>query len=171
MPDSKANMARFRDENREVIFVAGRPDVLPLVKEVSSQSWGFCVDFHGSRADLISAGVACEEMFEGMGKSGQRTRSDQFGDQYTIKRRSNSWIIEYRFRNEGHEETVYRGNGKNTRVTSNPRKPGPVREGLSTLPGQPEHSLASYRRSITARCCSVRAHFVAALNVADELPP
>ena len=49
--------------------------------------------FRGTEAELIVAGVATADMFENIGKSGQRTRETGFGDKYVVKRRSGKWDL------------------------------------------------------------------------------
>jgi hypothetical protein len=90
MAESKSNRVQFRG----ITWIASRPQVLPVLLDVTiCPIWGLAVDFHGSEAELIAAGVATADMFEDMGKSGQRTRWDSFGDQYTVKRRRGEWDL------------------------------------------------------------------------------
>lgn len=83
-------------------WAASRPAVLVLVVEALDCRWGVLVKFHGTEAELIAAGVAYQEMFEGIGKSGQRTRPTGSGDhdRYTVKKRGGKWDLEIRTHRE-----------------------------------------------------------------------
>lgn len=50
--------------------------------------WGICGQYRGTQADLVAAGVAASYMFEDMGRSGVRTRRDEFGDRYIVRRQA-----------------------------------------------------------------------------------
>jgi hypothetical protein len=81
-----------------ITWAASRPAVLPHLVEALDCHWGVLVRFHGTEAELIAAGVASPEMFEGIGKSGQKTRLTGSGDhdQYTVKKRRAGWDLEIR---------------------------------------------------------------------------
>jgi|SRR5579859_132950 len=77
-----------------ITWLASRPAVLPFLIEANVYGWGVLARFHGTEAELIAAGIASAEMFEGMGKSGQRTRETGYGDRYIVKKRRGKWDLE-----------------------------------------------------------------------------
>jgi hypothetical protein len=75
------------------IFEASRPEVLPYLVNVRADcTYGWHVEFHGTAAELVAAGVATADLFE-IGKSGQRTHRCEFGDQYIVKRERGKWTL------------------------------------------------------------------------------
>jgi hypothetical protein len=82
-------------------YVAFRPEVLPVLKRIHEANWCRWLEFRGTEAELISAGVARAEMFD-IGKSVQRKYEDEYGDHCTVYRRgAEKWEIEYAVRVEG----------------------------------------------------------------------
>jgi len=77
-----------------ITWLASRPAVLPFLIEAKVCGWGVYVTFHGTEAELIAAGLATGDMFENMGKSGQRTRETGYGDRYIVKKRRGKWDLE-----------------------------------------------------------------------------
>lgn len=81
-------------------FAASRRAVWPLVCDIEIQPWGWQVDFNGTQAELLAAGVAEREMFVAV-----RPRShpglkpgagrDEYGDPYEAKRgeRDGAWVL------------------------------------------------------------------------------
>lgn len=59
-----------------------------VLVRTDASPWGICGEYRGAQADLIAAGVAAPYMFEDIGKSGTRTRRDEFGDRYIVRRRA-----------------------------------------------------------------------------------
>jgi hypothetical protein len=99
--ESKSNLVKFD----HFTWIASRPQVLPVLKNIAvCPAWGLAIDFHGTDAELIAAGIATADMFEDIGKSRQRTRRDSYGDQYTVKRRCGKWDLELRLSTEGSQE-------------------------------------------------------------------
>jgi len=89
----------FRGDERLVTYVASRPEVLPLLKEITECHWGWCVDFHGTEAELIAAAIARADMFD-IGKSVQRIYDDEFGDRCIVYRRGKkAWDVNYEMNN------------------------------------------------------------------------
>jgi hypothetical protein len=68
-------------------FRASRTDVLLVLKRAQITHWGWLVEFRGTAAELIAVGVASPDMFEHLGKCGQKTAWTPYGDQYTVKKR------------------------------------------------------------------------------------
>lgn len=69
-------------------FRAARPDVLLVLKFAGVMQWGWRVEFAGTQAELIATGIATPDMFENLGKSGQKTAETSFGDHYKVRRRA-----------------------------------------------------------------------------------
>jgi hypothetical protein len=68
-------------------FQAARPDVLLVLKFAGAMAWGWLVEFAGTETELIAAGVATADMFQNLGKSGQKTADTPYGDRYKVRRR------------------------------------------------------------------------------------
>jgi hypothetical protein len=90
LPKSKGESVRFDG----ITWVASRPSVLQVLKNVRACSWGVLATFHGTEAELTAAGVADASFFEGIGKSGQKTHDTDSGDRYVIRRRRGQWDLE-----------------------------------------------------------------------------
>lgn len=112
MDEPKGNTVTFKQGNRllceverDVTFVASRPGVLACLKNVEiSQTWrGWCLTFRGTEAELIAAGIATVETFQGVGAhvGAQLKRQDEFDNDITVYRRRGSWILELRTDSEG----------------------------------------------------------------------
>jgi hypothetical protein len=112
MAESKSNRVQFEELvpggcGRRVLvtWIASRPSVLPMLKEVSSPQWGTFLNFFGSREELISAGLASPEMFENIGKV-QKSGTDDFGNRYTLRRRKGIWELDLRIDGEGYRDPI-----------------------------------------------------------------
>jgi len=71
------------------IFHASRPDVLLVLKSAQVLQWGWLVECEGTPDELIAAGVASPDMFENLGKTGQKTDWTPYANQYYVKKRKN----------------------------------------------------------------------------------
>ena len=107
MPESKTNTVVFKQGNRargderNVTYIASRPEVLATLKEITETNWGWWLGFQGTEAELIAAGVATSAMFD-IGKSVQRKYEDEYGDCCTLRRRGKKkWDLEYELHSEG----------------------------------------------------------------------
>jgi hypothetical protein len=85
----KSNTVRFHDGE----FVASRPAVLPLVCNVTVCDWGYAVTLCGTAEQLVSAGLATPDLFDGLAKNRRRTVRDSNGDDITIRRRSHDYLL------------------------------------------------------------------------------
>jgi hypothetical protein len=95
MAESKSNSVQFGG----VTWIAARPQVLPVLQDARvCPAWGLLLTFYGTEAELIAAGVVTADAFLDMGKSGQQTQWDSFGNRYTVKRRRGKWELELRLR-------------------------------------------------------------------------
>lgn len=106
-PESKPNTIIFRqgdvvcgEVERDVTYIASRPEVLPVLKDLAECNWGWLLTFHGTETELIAAGVASAAMFD-IGKSVQRKYKFDYGDHCTVRRRGKKWDIDYHLHNEG----------------------------------------------------------------------
>lgn len=68
-------------------FVAMWPAVLPVLKHAEDCGYHWLLEFEGTQAELLAAGIAEPFMFEITTKTGSKTDSDEFGDKYQIRRR------------------------------------------------------------------------------------
>lgn len=87
-PGNDPSLVQFRDGDKTEVFRAARSDVLLVLKRASSTPYGMYVEFQGTEAELIAASVASADMFQDIGKSGQRTASTAFGDRYELRKRA-----------------------------------------------------------------------------------
>ena len=85
-----------------ITYIASRPEVLPVLKEIIEASYGWCVTFRGTDFELVAAGIALAYMFD-IGKSVQRTYRLEFGDECTVNRRGKQWEVCYRVYDTGHD--------------------------------------------------------------------
>jgi hypothetical protein len=81
-------MVRFRSGT----FRALRPGILPYLVDIGVCPWGWWIEFHGSAAELVAAGLGPAELFE-IGRSGERTTRGEFGDKYIVKRVRGKWTL------------------------------------------------------------------------------
>ena len=94
-----SNIVRFAGAS----FCASRPEVLPLLRQIEDHTefWGVFVEFLGTEAELVAAGVAFAEMFATVRKSGKRSARTENGDKFTVERRAGGrWLLELRLLNE-----------------------------------------------------------------------
>ena len=72
---------------RQIAVLATRPDVLRLVVEYNPECpWGHFIEFEGTQAELIDAGVAAPEMFNRLGTEWVSSGPDEFGCKFTLER-------------------------------------------------------------------------------------
>ena len=92
---SDPNKVRFE----RTAFAAARPEVLPLLVEASAHEWGMLAKFRGTEADLIAAGLATPDQFQGVGEKvmAQKLLPDVYGNHCTVKRRGRgTWDLTIR---------------------------------------------------------------------------
>lgn len=90
MPDAPHSAVTF-----EGIAYTGRPEVLALVRNIMI-NWhgGWIVEFRGTEDELVAAGIAEREWFH-IGSLSRLTRSNEFGGQYRLSRRTRGiWVLE-----------------------------------------------------------------------------
>ena len=68
-------------------FRADRPEILSVLISAEIMQWGSLITFNGTVAELIATGVATEETFAGLGKTGVKTADDGLGNKYKVQRR------------------------------------------------------------------------------------
>jgi hypothetical protein len=73
----------------------GEHVILALLTNARRCAWGCFAEFHGTAEELIAAGIATCDMFEGLGKSRQRTCRTEYGE-CTVKPRRGKWDLEMR---------------------------------------------------------------------------
>jgi hypothetical protein len=90
-PDPPHNaVVRFaHGSNDTQVFRASRPDVLLVLKSAQVLQWGWLVECEGTPEQLIAAGVASPDMFENLGKTGQKTDWTPYANQFYVKKRKN----------------------------------------------------------------------------------
>src|SRR5665213_630520 len=64
---------------------AARPGPIDVAKDFEVVPWGTIATFEGTCEQLVNAGVAFQNMFENLGKTGCKTDDDGYGNQYKVQ--------------------------------------------------------------------------------------
>ena len=67
---------------------AARPEVLPLLTRIDTHRWGNLCELVGTQEQLVAAGIVSADWLADLGKSGRRTRRDEWANRVMIIRRA-----------------------------------------------------------------------------------